>query len=63
MRLARGSAQVSVAALAFAGAAALAQDARKEIEKYQRMVADSSPVELFELEGEALWKKDRKSVV
>jgi L-cysteine S-thiosulfotransferase len=36
---------------------AAAQDAKKEIEKYQRMIADSSPVELFELRGEALWKK------
>ena len=34
-----------------------AQDARKEIQKYQQMIADGSPVELFELEGEALWKK------
>jgi sulfur-oxidizing protein SoxA len=34
-----------------------AQDAKKEIEKYQRMIADSSPVELFELQGESLWKK------
>jgi sulfur-oxidizing protein SoxA len=45
------------AALACACAAATAQDSRKEIEKYQQMIADSSPVELFELEGEALWKK------
>ncbi len=36
---------------------ALAQDTKKEIEKYQRMIADSSPVELFELQGESLWKK------
>ena len=36
---------------------ALAQDAKKEIQKYQQMIADGSPVELFELEGEALWKK------
>jgi sulfur-oxidizing protein SoxA len=36
---------------------ALAQDAKKEIQKYQRMIAEGSPVELFELEGEALWKK------
>ena len=35
----------------------LAQDAKKEIQKYQKMIADGSPVELFELEGEALWKK------
>jgi len=48
---------IPAAAFACACAAALAQDARKEIEKYQRMIADSSPVELFELEGEALWKK------
>lgn len=34
-----------------------AQDAKKEIEKYQRMIADSSPVELYELQGEAAWKK------
>jgi sulfur-oxidizing protein SoxA len=44
-------------ACACACAGAVAQDAKKEIEKYQRMIADSSPVELFELEGEALWKK------
>ena len=57
MRVLRRSAQVTVIALAFAGASALAQDTKKEIEKYQRMIADSSPVELFELEGESLWKK------
>ncbi len=45
------------ALLACACVGATAQDAKKEIEKYQRMIADSSPVELFELEGEALWKK------
>ncbi len=36
---------------------ALAQDAKKEIERYRQMVAEGSPVELFELEGETLWKK------
>jgi L-cysteine S-thiosulfotransferase len=36
---------------------AFAQDAKKEIEKYQRMIADSSPAELYELRGEELWKK------
>ncbi len=36
---------------------AFAQDAKKEIEKYQKMIADSSPAELFELQGEELWKK------
>ena len=43
--------------LTAAAGGALAQDAKQEIEKYQRMIADSSPVELFELQGEALWKK------
>jgi sulfur-oxidizing protein SoxA len=31
--------------------------AQSQFEKYQKMTADASPVELFELEGEALWKK------
>lgn len=30
---------------------------QSQFEKYQRMTADSSPVELFELTGEELWKK------
>jgi len=34
-----------------------AQDTKKELQKYQQMIAEGSPVELFELEGEALWKK------
>ena len=38
---------------------AFAQDSKKEIEKYQRMIADSSPAELYELQGEELWKKPR----
>lgn len=37
--------------------AASAQDAKKEIQKYQQMIASGSPAELFELEGETLWKK------
>jgi L-cysteine S-thiosulfotransferase len=36
---------------------AFAQDTQKEIQKYQRMIAEGSPVELFELGGEELWKK------
>ena len=44
-------------AVALAATAAQAQDAKKEIERYRQMVADGSPAELFELEGEALWKK------
>jgi len=43
--------------LAIAAAPALAQDAKKEIQRYQRMIAEGSPAELYELEGEALWKK------
>ncbi|HET7670234.1 MAG TPA: sulfur oxidation c-type cytochrome SoxA, partial [Burkholderiales bacterium] len=34
-----------------------AQDARQEIQRYQKMIAEGSPVELFELQGEELWKK------
>jgi sulfur-oxidizing protein SoxA len=34
-----------------------AQDAKKEIQRYQQMIAEGSPVELFELQGEELWKK------
>src|SRR5882762_5413192 len=32
-------------------------DTKKEIQRYRQMVAEGSPVELFELEGETLWKK------
>jgi len=51
-----------VKALAFLAAlavssAALAQDAAKEIQRYREMIAEGSPAELFELEGETLWKK------
>ena len=52
-----GSALLPACAFALAALSAQAQDAKKEIEKYQKMIADSSPVELYELQGEALWKK------
>jgi sulfur-oxidizing protein SoxA len=47
------------ALLAFCAAAgsAAGQDAKKEIQKYQQMIAEGSPVELFEIEGEAIWKR------
>ncbi|HKU46736.1 MAG TPA: sulfur oxidation c-type cytochrome SoxA [Burkholderiales bacterium] len=45
-----------VVLLAVASAAG-AQDTKKEIERYRQMVAEGSPAELFEFEGEALWKK------
>jgi sulfur-oxidizing protein SoxA len=58
MRRTSATGRIALAALlALATLPGGAQDARKEIEKYQRMIADSSPVELFELQGEALWKK------
>jgi len=53
----RCSALLMAAALAVAAGPAFGQDAKKEIEKYQRMIAEGSPVELFELEGADLWKK------
>ena len=43
--------------LALAAFPALAQDLKKEIRRYQQMIAEGSPVELYELQGEALWKK------
>ena len=43
-------------ALTVAAAPLFAQDAKKEIELYQKMIAEGSPVELFELQGETLWK-------
>ena len=46
-----------LAAALVAATGASAQDARKEIERYRQMVAEGSPAELFEFEGEALWKK------
>ena len=49
-----GAIPVLVALLALPAAA---QDTKKEIQRYQQMIGEGSPVELFELEGEALWKK------
>ena len=41
--------------LALALNPALAQ--KSPYEEYQRMAAENAPVELFELEGEQMWKK------
>ena len=46
-----------VFATALLAAGAQAQDTAKEIQRYRQMVAEGSPAELFEVEGEALWKK------
>jgi sulfur-oxidizing protein SoxA len=51
-----------VRALAFGAAlllscAAYGQDLTKEIQRYRQMVSEGSPAELFELQGETLWKK------
>jgi sulfur-oxidizing protein SoxA len=48
---------VTLAAALWVAAAAHAQDERTQIQRYQKMIAEGSPVELFELQGEALWKK------
>jgi len=48
---------LAVAAASLLAFAAAAQDTKKEIQRYQQMIGEGSPVELFELEGEALWKK------
>lgn len=47
--------------LLFFSASVFAQDSKKEIEKYQQMLGEGSPAELWELEGEALWKKAQGS--
>jgi sulfur-oxidizing protein SoxA len=46
-----------IAAALVGAAGARAQDTAKEIQRYRDMVAEGSPAELFEFEGEALWKK------
>jgi sulfur-oxidizing protein SoxA len=46
-----------LAAAAFSCGTPLAQDTKKEIQRYQQMIAEGSPVELFELQGEELWRK------
>ena len=43
--------------VALSAATAYGQDAGKEIQRYREMVAEGSPAELFELEGETSWKK------
>jgi sulfur-oxidizing protein SoxA len=43
--------------ICFLGSPVFAQDAKKEIQRYRDMVAEGSPAELFEIEGESLWKK------
>ena len=53
-RLAAGIIAVAVAGMS---ASVFAQDEKKEIQKYQQMIADGSPVELFEAGGEQAWKK------
>lgn len=50
-------AAVLPAALAAVLAAAPAASQQSTFAEYQRMTADGSPVELFELQGEELWKK------
>jgi sulfur-oxidizing protein SoxA len=57
MRGSRHAAGWLAALVAAAAASVPAQDAKTEIQKYQQMIADGSPVELFELEGEILWRK------
>ena len=52
----RAFAAILIGCFAFRAPAG-AQDVKKEIERYRQMVSEGSPAELFELEGEALWKK------
>ncbi len=45
------------AAAGLLASVASAQDTAKEIQRYREMIAEGSPAELFELDGETLWKK------
>src|SRR3954468_12120715 len=45
------------AALAAGAGPGQAQDSAPEIQRYRQRIAEGSPAELFEVEGEALWKK------
>ena len=47
----------AILAAAALAASASAQDAAKEIQRYREMIAEGSPAELFEIDGEAMWKK------
>ena len=57
MRRFSRSALATAAAAALAAWPAFAQDAKKEIAKYQKMIGEGSPAELWELQGAELWKK------
>ena len=50
----RAAAPVLLAAMACFSMPTLAQDTKKEIQRYQQMIADGSPVELFEFLDGAL---------
>src|SRR5262245_42046180 len=45
--------------VALASLSAAGQDAKTEIQRYRQMVSEGSPAELFEVAGEALWKKSQ----
>jgi len=49
----------AIATLSLALSPAFAQDVRKETQRWQQMIAEGSPAELFEIGGEALWKKQQ----
>jgi sulfur-oxidizing protein SoxA len=51
----RGNVSVAAAALALAAAPAIAQ--QSPYADYQRMAAESAPIELYEMAGEDLWRK------
>lgn len=56
MRVVTLAAVAALSALAVTQVAAQGSD-KQAIERYQKMLADSSPAELYEVAGEDLWKK------
>ncbi len=46
-----------LASMALAGAAFAKSESEQAIDKYRELIADGNPAELWEMEGEELWKK------
>jgi sulfur-oxidizing protein SoxA len=52
-----GRSLLAAGTLALLAVPAYGQDTKQEIEKYQKMIGEGSPAELWELQGESLWRK------
>lgn len=57
MLVSGGRSLLAAGTLALLMAPAYGQDTKQEIEKYQKMIGEGSPAELWELQGESIWRK------